>query len=557
MVFHFLIPLVMSRLIRLHAIALLVFAAPLLFADSPKLVVVISLDQFRYDYLERFRQHFGEKGFKYLLANGANFANASFKYAKTSTGPGHATLLTGSYANGHGIIANDWFNRNLDKQVYCYEDLSAQIVGKGGEGRSPRHLVASTIGDELRLNTSFRSKVISLSNKDRAAIPMGGMMPTGAFWMSESLFVTSTYYMTTLPGWVQRFNASGLINSFFGKSWTRLLPEAAYAGLDDDGAEYETGNNGLGKAFPHPVTGKDRSRITSSYYWALLASPFSADILNAFAKEAIRSEELGKRDVTDLLCVGFSVTDEIGHAFGPNSHEIMDMVVRMDRVLADLFSFLETQVGLNNCLIVLSADHGVAPIPDFILKNHPAANAGWVSWNAISGACEQVLVKRYGPAPQGRKWIRRIVASNVYIDRSLLGTVRGASLEEASRLVVDTLRSIAEVATAMTASELSGPFTQNPLENRLKRSFYISRSGDVVYALKPYWVSGKTGDGAKHGEPYDYDAHVPLVIAGQGVRPGKYFTEASPVDIGPTLSALLGISFPAGRDGRVLHEALK
>ncbi len=546
-----------SRLLRLQAILALFFVTQALFARSPDLVVVISLDQFRYDYLERFKQHFGETGFKYLLANGANFSNASFKYAKTSTGPGHATLLSGSYANGHGIIANDWFNRTLDKEVYCFEDLSVQIVGKKGDGRSPRHMIASTIGDELRLNTSFRSKVISISNKDRAAIPMGGMMPTGAFWMSESLFVTSTYYMNTLPGWVRRFNESGLINSFFGKKWTRALPEAAYAGLDNDGAEYEAGNNGLGKVFPHPVRGNDTSKITSSYYWALLASPFSADILSTLAKQAVSAENLGKRGVTDVLCVGFSVTDEIGHSFGPNSHEIMDMVVRMDGVLADFLSFLDRHVGLKNCLIVLSADHGVAPIPDFILKNHPAANAGWVSWSAISRACEDVLVNRYGTPPQGKKWIRRIVASNVYIDKSVVASVSRASIGEASRLVADTLRSIAQVATAMTASELSGAFTHNPLENRLKRSFYLSRSGDVVYALKPYWVSGKTGDGAKHGEPYEYDAHVPLVIVGQGVRPGKYHTEASPVDIAPTLSALLGISFPAGRDGRVLHEALE
>jgi predicted AlkP superfamily pyrophosphatase or phosphodiesterase len=542
------------------ATTILLFAlSSTLYAASPKLIVVISLDQFRYDYIARFQQHFGKNGFTYLLKNGANFSNASFKHATTTTGPGHATMLSGSYPSTHGIIANDWFNRDRNKSVYCVDDESVRIVGGEGPGKSPRKFIGSTLGDELRLKTSFQSKVISLSNKDRAAILMAGKNPSGVYWQMDSVFVTSTYYRNELPEWVANFNRSKFIDTFYKREWRKKLPEAAYRIVDDDDVPYEQQRDGFDRTFPHRVVGKDSTRITPSYYWALSRSPFGAEVLNELAQRAIVGEELGRRGVTDLLCVSFSSPDIVGHAYGPHSHEVMDMVLRMDDILADFLSFINKKIGLKNCLIVLTADHGVAPAPEFILKHNPSADAGRVSYSSIWQACTTGLNRKFGEPKEG-KWIKSIVANNIYFDRSVVTAMNYPTVDWLARELADSLRLFAPIAAASTSRELSQA-SGNPdrlgLEYKMKKGFMKTRSGDVVYALKPYWTEGDSPEGASHGEPYEYDAHVPLIFVGSGIRSGKYFGEVSPVDIAPTLSALLGIEFPAGREGRVLSEALR
>jgi predicted AlkP superfamily pyrophosphatase or phosphodiesterase len=526
-------------------------------AAEPKLIVVISLDQFRYDYVSRFQKHFGKNGFNYLLNNGASFANASFKHGTTSTGPGHATMLSGAYPNTHGIIANDWFDKEKNRSIYCVDDEGVQIVGSAGVGKSPRRFIGSTLGDELRLKTSFHSKVISLSNKDRAAILMAGKNPSGVFWQMDSVFVTSTYYRKELPDWVVEFNSSRFIDSFYKKEWRKKLPESAYSIADIDDAPYEQQRDGFGKTFPHRIIGTDSTKITPSYYWALNRSPFGAEVLKELAQRAIGAEELGQRGVTDMLCISFSSPDIVGHAYGPHSHEVMDMALRMDDMLADFLSFINKKVGLKHCLIVLTADHGVAPVPEFVLKNNPSADASRVSWSSIWQRCTNVLNRRFGEPRHGMKWIKSIMANNIYFDRATFDTMNYPTMEWASRELADSLRTFPPMAAVLTSRELSLPSSTTPLEYKMKRSFMKTRSGDVVYALKPYWTEGDNPEGASHGEPYEYDAHVPLIITGDGIRRGKYFTEASPVDIAPTLSALLGIEFPAGREGRVLVEAMK
>ncbi len=526
------------------------------YAAEPKLIVVISLDQFRYDYIPRFQKHFGKNGFHYLLKNGASFANASFKHGTTSTGPGHATMLSGAYPNTHGIIANDWFDKEKNTSIYCVDDQSVQIVGSAGVGKSPRRFIGSTLGDELRLKTSFHSKVISLSNKDRAAILMAGKNPSGVFWQMDSVFVTSTYYRKELPDWVVKFNSSRFIDSFYKKAWRKKLPESAYSLADVDGAPYEQQRDGFGRTFPHRIIGTDSTRITPSYYWALNRSPFGAEVLKEFAQRAIAAEQLGQRGVTDMLCVSFSSTDIVGHAYGPHSHEVMDMALRMDDILADFLSFINKKVGLKNCVIVLTADHGVGPIPEFMLKHNPSADAGRVSWSSIWQTCSNIVNKRFGEPREG-KWTKSIMANNIYFDRAVIEAMNFPTVEWLARELADSLRAFAPIAAAYTSRELSQPSGTTPLEFKMKKSFMKTRSGDVVYALKPFWTEGDMPEGASHGEPYEYDAHVPLIIVGSGIRSAKYFGEASPVDIAPTLSALLGIEFPAGREGRVLVEALK
>lgn len=527
------------------------------FAAHPKLILVISLDQFRYDYIPRFRQHFGKSGFNYLLENGANFTNASYKHATNATGPGHAAMLSGTYANANGIIANDWYDREKHQWVYCAKDSDARIIGSKGEGRSPRNFTGSTLGDELRLKYGFRAKVISVSNKDRAAIMMAGKMPNAAYWMMDSVFVTSTYYMNEFPNWVTKFSQSRFVDSFFGKVWSKKLPESEYGIMDDDNALYERDADGSGRTFPHRVVGLNPAKITPSYYWSLMRSPFGAEILKEFTKQAVVAETLGQRGVTDILCVSFSSTDIVGHAYGPHSHEAMDMALQMDGILADFFSFIDKTIGLKNCVFVLTADHGVAPIPEYLKRHQPTMDAGRVPVDSLRNFCSSILTKRFGEPQQGMKWFEAIASNNIYLDRRTIDKMGFPTVEWATKELAESLKSYYPIAAAFTSKELSTMTATTPLETKMKRSFHKLRSGDVVYALKPYWTEGDSPYGAAHGEPYEYDAHVPLIIVGEGIRKGTYANEASPIDIAPTLSALLGIEFPAGREGRVLIEAFR
>ncbi|MFN0158999.1 MAG: alkaline phosphatase family protein [Bacteroidota bacterium] len=527
---------------------------------KPSLVVVISLDQFRYDYLVRFREHFGPDGFNYLLDNGANFSNATYKHALNMTGPGHAVILSGAYGNQNGIIANNWFDRASGKDMYCVADKNAQVVGAAGHSVSPQNFVGSTFGDELRLHTGFQSKVISVSNKDRAAVLLGGKLASGVYWMMDSSFVTSTYYRKDLPAWVSTFNTSGKVNSYFGRMWERTLPEDAYAGMDKDDVPYENGGNGLGRVFPHTITGDDRAKITKSYYYALLTSPFGNEILSEFAKAAVQGEELGRRGVTDLLCVGFSSNDYVGHSFGPHSHEVLDMTVQTDRMLADLFAFLDVEVGLRNCIFVLTSDHGVAPIPEYVTTHYEHADAGRVPTKTLEEYVVNSLTHAYGAPKKDLKWLEAITDGNVYLNHGTLEEMerdKKSTSGSIATTLADSLRAKPEFAFAYTRDQLLSLIPSSVAEQRMKASFHPLRSGDVLFAFKPYYIEGYSSYGTTHGQPYDYDAHVPVVIVADGIRSGSYSGEASPADIAPTLSALLGIEFPAGRSGRVLIEAIK
>lgn len=521
----------------------------------PRLVVVISLDQFRFDYLTRFNSYFGTGGFKYLMKNGANFTNAEYKHAFNMTGPGHAVILTGCYGNQNGIVTNSWYDQKNHRSVYCVADSNVSILGAGGNGRSPANLIAPTFGDELRLHTGFTSKVVSVSHKDRAAILMGGKLANGAFWMSESLFVSSSYYMNELPAWVRKFNASGKINSYFGKVWKRTLPDEAYAMLDVDEPPYESAPGAMGRGFPHPIRGTDSLHVTKSYYEALLASPFGLEILSAFARAAIEGEHLGSGKFTDLLCISFSSTDYVGHPFGPNSREVMEMAVQTDRVLADLFTYLDRRIGLKNIFIVLTSDHGVTPIPEYIKSQYPRADVGRIAHKSITDACANWLDNAFGLSENHESWIRKVVDGNIYLDRELIAE-RNLNLDRVASVLADSLRQLHEIAVALSSGELFLRNGNSPIEAKLKRSYYPSRSGEVLFALRPYFYLEDGTEGAEHGYPYDQDAHVPLIMLGEGIAKGTYPTESSPADIGPTLSALLGIEFPAAREGRVLTEGL-
>lgn len=537
----------MKRFLLLLAAALLCTLA----SAAPRLIVVVVLDQFRYDYLVRFGDQLGEGGLRRLLNKGANFTSATYRHANNVTAAGHAVLLSGCYGWANGIVSNNWFDRASGRGVYCVADPSVQPVGGGREGRSPVNMVVGTFGDQLRVHTGFRGKVVSVSHKDRSAVLMGGQMPNGVYWLADSLFVSSTYYMQDLPAWVTAFNTSGAAQSYRGRVWERSLPVEAYAGMDSDDVTYEWGGAGLGRTFPHPVGGG----TPDEYYQAMLMSPFGNDLLGRFAAAAIDGEELGADAITDLLCVSFSCMDYAGHAFGPGSQEIMDMVVQTDRVLAGFFDTLEAKVGLRNTLIVLSSDHGVTPIPEYLQREAPSLGARRIPGARLKEFCEGVLRTAFGPPPTGSAWILRLGHGSVYLDH---GTLRKTNRDRATvaRLLADSLARWPGIAIAVSADDLLSWNTHQPQLEKMRRSSFPGRTGDLLFALKPFIVLADGTQGADHGSPYDYDAHVPLIFMGAGVKPGKYARDVSPADLAPTLSAITGIEFPAGREGCVLTDAI-
>lgn len=521
----------------------------------PKLVVVISIDQFRADYLQRFAKFFETGGFNLLLQKGANFTEAHYRHSVTQTCAGHAVILTGSYADRNGIIANTWYDTASHKPQYCAADSAAKLIGVGSEGRSPRNLLVSTVGDELRTATNARSRVITVAGKDRSAIMLGGHQADAAYWTDDTLLVSSTYYMKELPLWVRRFNASGHVTEYRGATWNRILPAAAYAmmGADDVPAEEDPG--GIGKTFPHLLgTGTGRADFLNGFQ----TSPFENEVIVDFAIEAITQEGLGQDPDPDLLGIGLSANDLVGHSYGPDSHEVMDMTIRTDRLLSRFFTFLEQRIGLDRVAIVLTSDHGVAPLPE-LARGNSRAWGGRIDPAIIGAAAERALRARYGiPRRPGfvdqPSWIMYQTWPWLYLNLEGLRDKR-IRIDQAERVAQRAVQRVPGVARALTATEL---LRERAIQShtRAELSFYPGRSGNIYYELSPYLLPEPKPEGTTHGSPWDYDTHVPLLWLESGIRPGAYNGNVSVADIAPTLSSLLGIRAPSGSQGRVLKEML-
>jgi predicted AlkP superfamily pyrophosphatase or phosphodiesterase len=547
-------------------------------APRPRLVLLIAVDQFRADYLERFGDLFAANGIKRLMREGALWANANYDHTPTYTAPGHATMMTGAWPAETGIIANEWPDRETGKKVTSVSDETLRLLG-GEEGEvaaSPRRLMASTLGDELRLATNDRSKVIGISEKDRAAILPAGRHASAAYWFSEQTgrMVSSNFYFNQLPAWVESFNAAKPADKFFGARWERLLPDDAEyvkrAGPDAPPWEVIRGY-GEGKdtnTFPHVITGGATSPGRDFYGVALGYSPFSNDILLSFTEQAIINENLGADEVTDVLTLSFSANDHVGHRFGPYSQELMDITLRVDRQIAALLDFVNERVGLQNTLVVFTADHGVAPIPE-----HAGAlglPGGRIESADVLRAMKMAISARYNrknesPDPTGdyilkyTDWGRvreGFYNGNLYFNRIALER-DGINEEEIER--------VAGVA-AMTVPGIRGYFTRtqlqrgavspaDPLARRVLHGFYPRRSGDVIVLYEPFKKLADYAITADHGSPYSYDTHVPLIIMGANLKAGRYMEAATPADIAPTLAAILNVQAPSNAVGRVLMEA--
>jgi len=533
----------------------------------PRLVLLIVVDQFRYDYLERFGDLFVANGLKRLLRDGASWTQSNYDHMPTYTAPGHATMMTGAWPAESGIIGNEWLDRASGKRITSVTDESVKLLGGGPNeiASSPSRLMTSTVGDELRLATNDRAKVIGISVKDRSAILPAGRHANAAYWFSTTTgnMESSTYYFNELPAWVNTFNAGRPADKYFGAKWERLLPESEYlkrAGPDSTPWETVTSSSDT-NTFPHTITGGAKGPNTD-FYWALDYSPFTNEMLDSFAQQAIVNEKLGQDDDTDVLTVSFSANDYVGHRYGPYSQEAMDAALRVDREIAKLLDFVDARVGLSNTLIAFTADHGVSPIPEQAAAL--GLPGGRIKAADLFAAIEKALSARYKPqtdyllrfkeANTMREWL---INNNLYFNYDALRR-DGVNVEEFSQIVCAAALTVPGMARCFTRTQLMRGATSvsDPIERRALHGFYPARSGDAVLVPEPFKYLADTLT-ATHGSPYSYDTHVPTIIMGPGVNAGRYLEPASPADIAPTLSALLRITPPSNSVGRVLVEALR
>jgi predicted AlkP superfamily pyrophosphatase or phosphodiesterase len=503
----------------------------------PKLILILVIDQLRYDYLVRFRPQFVEGGFN-LLLGGANFVDCRYDYTTTATGPGHATLLTGAYPNLHGIVGNEWYDRSLRRSVNCVEDPTQSTVGGKGMPASPRNLIGSTLGDELRLVSNFESKVIAISLKDRGAILPGGHMANAAYWYDSGSghFVTSTYYMQSLPAWASQFNEQSPAKAYCGKKW-QVLPETP---------------GGSGRTLSEFRPAANESCPDGRFLGWLDATPFMTEVELNFVLQAIENEHLGKGPATDLLAVSLSENDYIGHAFGPYSLQVADVTLRTDRYLADFFKDLDRSVGLDNVWIALSADHGVSPNYPFIEEHHLAAAN--VQPEAVKSAIEEGLSQAFGKD----RWVAHISDHyDVYLDGVALRN-HHVDATRAEAVAAEAAGAVPGVLAVFTRTQfLTGNLPNSPLARKASNSFESQRSGDVLVIPVPYAIPTPGKSSTAHGTPWSYDSQVPLVLWGSAFKPGAYPSPCQPVDLAPTIAAALGITQPSGAYGQPLIKALK
>ncbi|MFN6176192.1 MAG: alkaline phosphatase family protein [Flavobacteriales bacterium] len=522
----------------------------------PKLVVGIVVDQMRTDYLYRYWNNFGEGGFKRLVGQGAFLRDAHFDYAPTQTGPGHASVYTGTTPAHHGIVANDMFVRSTGAGLYCVQDDRASGVGGGGyKGqRSPFNLLSSTIADEMERRFDGRSRTIGIAMKDRSSILPIGRTGDAAYWFFEGAdghFATSTWYMQELPQWVKEFNAQGLAARYLSGTWDLLLPIERYHQVLPDDNPYEEPLMGATKA-TLPVDLKALFEANGRNTALLRFVPGSNTITTDMAIAAMIGESLGKDEVPDLLAVSYSAPDELGHNVGPRALELEDMYLRLDRELARLFGALDEQVGKGRYTVFLTADHAAVDVPEYLKDQR--ASAGYVDMPELVANVNGALSARFGTG----NWVRKRVKEQLFLNDSLV-TARQLDPAIVQRVAADALLKDPAIAEALTASDLVRSTYPTGIRNMVQRGFMPQRSGDVCFVLRPSYSPGWSGmvkQGTDHGAPWNYDTHVPLLFYGQGVSPGEVLHRTSITDIAPTVCMLLGMTMPDASTGRVLEEVL-
>ena len=524
--------------------------------ERPKLVVGILVDQMRQEYLYRFYDKFGDGGFKRLLSDGFVLKNAHYNYVPTFTGPGHTSVYTGTTPAIHGIIGNEFYDKASKKIVNCVEDSRFVPVGvKEGNGDvSPARMLTTTITDELRIFSQKRSKVIGLSLKDRAAVLPAGHLANAAYWFDgkSGKFISSTYYMSKLPEWAEKFNKLGLAGKYLSQEWKTFFPIEQYTESGPDDSPYETWFLGKEKAvFPYKLTElrkKDGYNIITS-------TPFGNDLLTEMTKAAIEGEQLGRGTWTDFLTISFSSTDIIGHATGPNAVEMEDVYIRLDRDIEDLLTMLDQKIGIGNYTLFLTADHAVAEVPQYMRDNK--IPAGYFNLNDLQINLNTYL-RKYFP---GKEIIGNISNYQVFLNQDAFGgdpKTSGIDLLVTTELIGNYLMTQEGVASVYTENMIRQTnYSEGGIKGMVARGYNARRSGDIAYVLEPGWIEATKIQGSTHGSPYSYDTNVPVLFYGRGIKNGSSVRYHPITDIAPTLSILLNIKFPSGCTGQPIEEVLK
>lgn len=525
--------------------------------QKPKLGILLVFDQLRGDYISRWQDHFVKDGFLKLTSEGTWFTNCHYPYSGTLTGAGHATLTTGATPSIHGIIGNDWYDRKEGKNSYCAgssrwssippipEIIPAPgTVVKKRLGGTPEKLRAETLGDALKRSTNNQGKVVCLSFKDRSSVLPGGMKPDHCYWFDtlSGKFQTSTFYSSKVAPWLADFNGSNFIDQWKNKSWNKLYPNKNY--LDFSASDEQSGEgNGKnqGRSFPHPF-----GKIEKDYYDALYNSPFGNDVLLELGMKAIKAEKLGKNSQPDVLVLSFSCNDSVGHSWGPDSQEVFDSTLRTDLLIRNLLLFLDKEVGKNNYLITLSADHGVCPLPEFSKSN--GLDAGRLATDKFAKEIESALQEKFGKPAAPAKYLEAFSDTSAYLNYAAL-KANAIDLDDATAFIKTWAVTQTGILTAYTSKEISlASNSSEPFLISVSKSWFKGRSGDICFILKPYHIPGGYLTGTTHGSPHPYDTHVPLIAFGGGVKKMIIKDKVSPQLAASIIAEGLGISTPTSAE---------
>lgn len=514
--------------------------------SKPKLIIGLVIDQMRWDFLYRFKDLYGNEGFKRILSEGFSYENTMIPYTPTFTAPGHTCIYTGSVPSIHGIIGNDWFDKKTNRSVYCVDDSSVVSLGsKGPYGKmSPVNMLTTTVTDELRLSNNFKSRVFGIAIKDRSSILPAGHAANGAFWYDSEFgkWTSSSYYMNQLPSWVDQFNDKNIPDHFLDSTWNTILPIEKYTMSTADNKEYEGSIPGLsGVNFPYNL-----GMITKNKFESFKCTPFAATYTFDFAKTLINNERLGLGAVTDFLTVSISSTDETGHLFGPNSIEVADTYLRLDLDIAAFLKYLDGKFGKDHYLLFLTADHGVAHSVGFL--NEHSIPAGLFKGKELGNELNAMIEKKYSVS----NCIQSLMNFQVYMNKEKIRD-QGKNEEAIMSDVIEFLKQQSFISDAVETNKINEATIAQPIKENMINGYNVQRSGDIQFTVKPGYFDRGT-KGTTHGSWNPYDAHIPLLFFGKNIQHGKTNREVHMTDIAPTIAAMLQIQMPSGCVGKVLEE---
>ena len=519
---------------------------------KPKLVVGIVVDQMCYDYLYRFSCHFTEGGFNKFLKKGLNCRNVVYNYVPTYTGPGHASIYTGTTPNNHGIVGNEWYNRQTNNAINCVSDNNSSTIGSiSEEGKaSPINLKTYTITDQLKM-TYPNAKVVSMSIKDRGAILPGGHLSDGSYWFdyASGTFITSSFFKKELPKWVANFNSKNNAQTYT-KTWDLLLPKEKYQSVDDSPYEILVGGKST-PTFPYDFQKMAGGKLNTQYF---TVSPFANTLLTDFALESIKNENLGFDKQTDMLCISYSTPDIAGHTFGPYSLEIEDMYVRLDRELERLLTNLETNFGKDGVVVFLTADHAVVPVPQMLMdKKLPG---GYLFLAQYMNELKSASLSKFNC-----DLIQHETNQNIYLDLKKIDSLK-LNKNEIASFFAEKIKLWPNVKAVFTSQELSNSARDNEWKDMVRLGYEAKRSGEIIFIMEPGYLvkeldSEKAHRGTSHGSSFNYDTHVPLLWYGAQIPSKDDFESYKIIDIAPTLTHILNLQRSGAMTGQPILEVLK